>query len=56
MVKNNHYFLPMKMKGKTKNLTINITLIYKNNNYYELKNFIQINNYCELEIVISILY
>ena len=44
------------MKGKTKNLTINITLICKNNNYYELKIFIQINNYCELEIVISILY
>ena len=39
----------MKLKGKTKKLIINIILIYKNDNYYELKNFNQIDNYYELE-------
>ena len=35
------------MKGKIEKLTINITLIYENDNYCELKFFTQINNYCE---------
>ena len=35
------------MKDKIGKLTINISLICENDNYCELKNFIQIDNYCE---------
>ena len=49
MVKSNHLFQSMKMKGKIKKSTINIALICENNNYCELKIFTQIDNYCEPE-------
>ena len=38
MVKSSHIFQPMKIKSKIEKLIINITLIYENDNYYELKN------------------
>ena len=52
MMKNIHFFQLRKRKIKIKKLTINITFIYKNNNYYKSKIFIQINNYYELEKVL----
>ena len=42
----------MKMKGKIGRLTINIALVWENDNYCEPKNFTQIDNYCESEGVI----
>ena len=39
----------MTIKGEIEKLIIFIVLIYKNDNYYELKFFIQIDNYCEPE-------
>ena len=44
-----HLFQPMKIKGKIEKSTINTTLIYGNDNYYELINFTQIDNYYELK-------
>ena len=37
----------MKMKDKIKKSIINIILIVENDNYRELINFSQIDNYCE---------
>ena len=41
------------MKDKIKKLTINIAFICENDNYYEPKNFIQMDNYCEPEVVFT---
>ena len=51
VVESGHLFQLMKMKSKIEKSIINITLICENDNYCELKFFIQINNYYELERV-----
>ena len=53
-MESNNLFQPMKIKSKIEKLIINIALIYENDNYYELKFFTQINNYCEPEVIIFI--
>ena len=35
-VERSHLFQPIKIKDKIKKLTINIILIYENDNYYEM--------------------
>ena len=52
MVANSHLFLSIKIKDKVEKLTINIVLVYKNDNYYEQFFFTQINNYYKLERVL----
>ena len=49
MIESSHLFQPMKMKDKIEKLTINIILLYDNDNNYESKNFIQIDNYFNSE-------
>ena len=51
MMKNNQLFQPMKMEGKIEKLTINIALMCENDNYCEPKNFTQIDNYYEPDVV-----
>ena len=47
VVESSYLFQSIKMKSKIKKSTINIVLIYENDNYCELKNFTQTNNYYE---------
>ena len=47
VLESSHFFQPMKMNGKIEKLTIDIALIYENDNYCKPKTFTQIDNYCE---------